>query len=393
MTSILLAIIYLAFISLGLPDSVLGSAWPSVYQEFQVPISYAGIITMIISAGTILSSLFSHRVIHRFGTGVVTLASVAMTAAALIGFSLSNSFLLLCIWSIPYGLGAGSVDAALNNFVALHYKARHMSWLHSFWGVGATAGPFIMGLCLTNGLPWNSGYQVIGVMQTVLVAGLLMSLPLWKKAGKAISMDGKGHRHLSLLEAMGMPGVKPILMAFFSYCAVETTAGLWASSYMVLYKGMDARTAAKWAAIFYLGITAGRFLSGFITDGLGNRSMVRAGQILALCGTLVILLPLGNTPTFTGLILLGLGCAPIFPSMLHATPDNFGRDKSQAIMGMQMASAYFGTTFMPLAFGFIGDKVGIWTYPIFLMVFVILMLVMMEGPGRLREGKRTNQSS
>ncbi|WP_373897762.1 sugar MFS transporter [Haloimpatiens sp. FM7315] len=340
MVSILLIVIYIAFISLGLPDAILGSAWPSMCGQLNVPVSYAGIISMIIAGGTIVSSLFSEKLIRKLGTAVVTIISVAMTAAALLGFSFSHSFWQLCLWAIPYGLGAGSVDVALNNFVALHYKARHMSWLHSFWGVGATTGPYIMGLFLTNGFRWNSGYQAIGIIQTTLVICLIISLPLWKVKQESNGKEAQEVKSFSLRETIKLPGAKAILTAFFCYCALESTTGLWASSYMVLHKGINAETSAKWASLFYLGITIGRFLSGFITDKLGGKYMVRIGQCTAGLGTLLLLIPMGDIITLIGLILVGLGCAPIYPSLLHETPNNFGADKSQSIMGMQMACAY-----------------------------------------------------
>lgn len=384
MTSLLLIIIYIAFISLGLPDSILGSAWPSMYGELNVPVSYAGIVSMIIAGGTIVSSLYSEKFIRKLGTGVLTCVSVAMTAVALLGFSFTNSFWQLCLWAIPYGLGAGSVDAALNNFVALHYKAKHMNWLHSFWGVGATLGPYIMGLCLTNGLRWNSGYWTIGIIQTVLVAGLLFSLPLWKGKQEAGGVEAEKTKSLTLRETTKLPGAKAILIAFFSYCALESTTGLWASSYMVLYKGVNAETAAKWASLFYLGITIGRFFSGFIADKLGNKTMVRIGQGTAGLGTLLLLLPMGDILALIGLILIGLGCAPIYPSLLHETPNNFGADKSSSIMGMQMACAYVGTTFISPIFGFVAEYISISLYPIYLMLFVILMFVMVERMNKIR---------
>lgn len=377
MASILLAVIYAAFISLGLPDSILGSAWPSMYGELHVSVSYAGIISMIISGGTILSSLFSDKLIRKFGTGKVTAVSVAMTAAALLGFSFSHSFWMLCLLGIPYGLGAGSVDAALNNFVALHYKSRHMSWLHCFWGIGATAGPYIMGLCLTHGLKWNSGFQIIGIAQVVLVFFLFMSLPLWKAKQQAAAQTHKA-QSIRLKDTIRLPGAKAILTAFFCYCALETTTGLWASSYMVLYKGIDAKTAAAWASLFYLGITAGRFISGFVTDKLGDKTMVRIGQSIACVGSLLLLVPIGNIVTLIGLLLVGLGCAPVFPSLLHETPGNFGKEYSQSIMGMQMASAYVGSTFMPPLFGLIAEHINIGLYPVYLLLFVVLMFVMVE---------------
>ena len=383
MAHLLLAIIYVAFISLGLPDSLLGSAWPIMYGELGVAVSFAGIISMIIAGGTIVSSLFSDKLIRKFGTGMVTVISVGMTAVALLGFSASHSFWQLCLWGIPYGLGAGSVDAALNNFVALHYKSRHMSWLHCFWGVGATAGPYIMGLCLTGGLRWNAGYLSVGVIQVVLVAGLFLSLPLWRAKKATAGEAAVEHSGITLRETVKLPGAKPILMAFFCYCALESTTGLWASSYLVLHRGIHAQTAAKWASLFYLGITIGRFLCGFITDKLGDKTMVRLGQGVALLGVAALLLPLGDLTALAGLLLIGLGCAPIYPSLLHETPENFGAHNSQAIMGMQMASAYVGSTLMPPIFGFLAEHVNVSLYPFYLVGFVLLMFFMVERMNRL----------
>ena len=386
MTSILLIVIYFAFISLGLPDTILGSAWPSMYGELGVNIAYAGIISMIISVGTIISSLFGNVFFGKLGTGVVTAISVAMTAVALLGFSFSHSFWQLCLWAMPYGLGAGSVDVSLNNFVALHYKSRHMSWLHCFWGIGATAGPLIMGLYLTRGYRWNRGYQTIGIAQLVLVVILLMSLPLWREKGSKHESKTQEIKGLTIKEIIKLPGAKAIFTAFFCYCAIESTAGLWASSYMVLYKGIDPVTAARWASFFYLGITAGRFLSGFITDKLGDRAMVRIGQVIAAVGVLLLLLPLGNLTTLIGLIMIGLGCAPIFPSLLHETPENFGEDNSRSIMGLQMACAYVGSTAMSPLFGVIAAHISIKLYPIYLAIVVTIMFIMTERMNSIYEG-------
>lgn len=387
MTSLLLIVIYIAFISLGLPDSMLGSAWPSMYGELNVPVSYAGIVSMIIAGGTIVSSLFSDKVIRKLGTGMVTAISVAMTAVGLFGFSFSHSFWQLCLWGIPYGLGAGSVDAALNNFVALHYKAKHMSWLHCFWGVGATVGPYIMGICLTSGFRWNTGYETIGLIQVVLVIGLIISLPLWKvKQSENVDEDVKSVE-LSFAEKVRIPGVKEIMTAFFCYCALESAAGMWASSYMVIYKGINAETAAKWAAVFYLGITIGRFLSGFITEKIGDKNMIRGGQAIIAVGIIFMILPLGNAATFIGLIMIGIGCAPIYPCIIHATPYNFGKDKSQSIIGLQMASAYTGSTFMSPLFGVIADYTSISLYPFYLIIFFIVMVIMIEKINKMHSKK------
>lgn len=379
MFSLLLVIIYIAFISLGLPDSILGSAWPSMYEGLQVPVSYVSILSMIISAGTIVSSMFSGKLITALGTGKVTTISVGMTAVALFGFSFSSSFGMLCLWGLPYGLGAGSVDAALNNYVALHYKSRHMNWLHCFWGVGATVGPYIMGLCLTNNLHWNRGYQIIGVLQTVLVIVLIFSLPLWKQPEKAETGEEKKVTSMKFSQILKMKGAKKILFAFFCYCAVETTAGLWASSFLVFEKGIDAETAAKWASLFYLGITGGRFLSGFVADKIGDKNMVRLGQILCLVSVGLLCVPLGVGFSLAALVLLGIGCAPIYPSLIHETPENFGPEKSQAIMGVQMGCAYIGTTCMPVVFGAITNLTGLGIYPVFLLVVLVLMIVVIES--------------
>ena len=379
MLSILLAVIYVAFISLGLPDAILGSAWPTMYGQLAVPVSYAGIISMIIAGGTIFSSLLSEKLIRRIGTGHVTIVSVAMTAAALLGFSFSGAFWQLCLFAIPYGLGAGSVDAALNNFVALHYRSRHMNWLHCFWGVGAAAGPVIMGMGLSRGLGWNAGYQTIGLIQVVLVIGLAFTMPLWKKLRQPEGVIAGGTQAKNrMLDMLKLPGVKPVLASFFCYCALETTAGLWASSYMVLSRGIEPETAAEMASLYYLGITLGRLLSGFVSSKVGDKRMVRLGQILVAVSVIIILLPLGHIVLFAGLALAGLGCAPVFPSLLHATPANFGKANSQTIMGMQMASAYTGSTFMPPLFGFMAQRLGIGIYPVYLLIFAAGMFIMAE---------------
>lgn len=380
MVSLLLAVIYLAFISLGLPDALLGSAWPSMYLEFGVPVSYAGIISMIIAVGTIVSSLQSDRLTRWLGTGKVTAISVAMTAAALFGFSISHSFVMLCLWAVPYGLGAGSVDASLNNYVALHYESRHMSWLHCMWGVGATVGPYIMGAALTGGMGWNSGYRMIAILQVILTVILIFSLPLWKQRPQLVDAEGKVVREkaLSLKEIIGIPGAKEVMLCFFCYCAVEQTAALWASSYLNLYKGIPAERSASFASMFFIGITVGRALSGFITMKLNDVQMIRMGQGIIAAGILVMLLPLGEMASLAGLILIGLGCAPIYPCIIHSTPAHFGAEKSQAIIGVQMASAYVGTCLMPPLFGLIANHITVALMPLYLLVILILMAVMHE---------------
>lgn len=380
MVHLLLVIIYLAFISLGLPDALLGAAWPSMYPQFDVPVSYAGIISMIIALGTVVSSLQSDRLTKKLGTGKVTALSVCMTAMALFGFAASHSFGMLCLWAIPYGLGAGSVDASLNNYVALHYESRHMSWLHCMWGVGASAGPYIMGYALTAGWGWNSGYHIIAVLQIVLTAILLCSLPLWKQRPAEVLQDGKVQpaKALSIREVLQLAGAREILVCFFCYCALEQTTGLWASSYLTLHKGVSADTAATFASMFYLGITVGRALSGFLTMKLNDVQMIRLGEVIIGIGVLVMLLPFGQSLSLAGLILIGLGCAPVYPCVIHSTPAHFGADKSQAIIGIQMACAYVGTCLMPPVFGLIANHITVALLPVYLLIILVLMVIMHE---------------
>ena len=380
MVHLLLVIIYLAFISLGLPDALLGAAWPSMYPQFDVPVSYAGIISMIIALGTVISSLQSDRLTKKLGTGKVTALSVLMTAMALFGFAASHSFGMLCLWAIPYGLGAGSVDASLNNYVALHYESRHMSWLHCMWGIGASAGPYIMGYALTAGWGWNSGYHIIAVLQIVLTAILLCSLPLWKQRPAEVLQDGKVQniKALSVREVLQLAGAREILVCFFCYCALEQTTGLWASSYLTLHKGVSADTAATFASMFYLGITVGRALSGFLTMKLNDVQMIRLGEVTIGIGVLVMLLPFGQSLSLAGLILIGLGCAPVYPCVIHSTPAHFGADKSQAIIGIQMACAYVGTCLMPPVFGLIANHITVALLPVYLLIILVLMVIMHE---------------
>ncbi|KLI48206.1 MFS transporter [Brachyspira hyodysenteriae] len=374
MVNLLLAIIYLSFISLGLPDALLGSAWPSMYKEFNVAISYAGIISMIISIGTIISSLQSDRLTKKFGAGKITVFSVAATAIALIGFSIAHSYWMLCIWAIPYGLGAGSVDASLNNYVALHYESKHMSWLHCMWGIGATIGPYIMGYAITNN-NWNAGYRYISIIQIVLTAILFFSLSLWNKNDEK-NKEKISTKVLSLKEIINIPGTKEIMICFFCYCAIESTTGLWASSYLNLYKGADIKTAASFGSLFYIGITVGRAISGFITMKLNDNQMIVLGESLILIGIILMIIPTVNIVSLIGFIIIGLGCAPIYPSIIHSTPYNFGAENSQAIIGVQMASAYVGTSIMPPLFGYIANHISIYLLPFYLVIILILMFIM-----------------
>ncbi len=383
-SSILLLIIYVAFISLGLPDALIGAAWPSMYVGLGVPISWAGVISMIVAGGTIVSSVLSDRLIRRFGVGRITLVSVLMTALALLGFALSQHFVMLCVLAIPLGLGAGSVDAALNNYVANHYAAKHMSWLHCFWGVGATIGPMVMAWGLSRYDSWHLGYWVIGLLQMALVMVLLVSLPLWQKASiqntSSSGVDGAPHSAggaLSIRQIMRLNGVKPVLAAFFCYCSIEASLGLWGGSYLVLVKQISPELAARWVAVYYFGITFGRFLSGFLMMYWSTRLMIRLGQGLIALG--VALMMVSGLPLFyLGFFLVGLGCAPIFPSLLYETPNNFGKQHSQSVMGVQMASAYVGTTFAPPLFGWLATQVGYAWLPVFLAVILLWMVVMVE---------------
>ncbi|MFW6121253.1 MAG: MFS transporter [Petrotogales bacterium] len=387
----LLIIIYISFISLGLPDSLVGSALPVMYKGLSVPISYAGIISMIVAGGTVISSFLSARFIKRFGTGKITLISVAMTAFALIGFGLSHSFIFLLFFAVPLGLGAGSVDAALNNFVALHYKAKHMNWLHCFWGIGATTGPAIMAFWLARSNNWNMGYITIGVIQIILVIALLRYLPLWKKAVAAENEKQDGNdstnktseiKTLKLHEIFKLPKSKLVLLAFFSYCALELTAGLWAGSYAVNKYGVSSEVAAVWTSVYYLGITAGRFVSGFVSIKLSNRQLIRMGLSSIFAGLLLIIMPLPVWKIPFGLSLIGIGCAPIFPGMLHNTPRVFGPELSQAMMGVQMAFAYIGSTFMPPFFGFLAGHLSLSLFPFFLLILAFIMLIPTEVVNR-----------
>ena len=378
MIQLLLLIIYLAFISLGLPDSLLGSAWPSMYPLLGVPVSYAGILSMIISFGTIVSSLNSDRLTRALGAGRVTAISVGMTAAALFGFSISTQFWMLCLWAVPYGLGAGSVDAALNNYVALHYESRHMSWLHCMWGIGTMVSPMVMGRVLAGGGPWTAGYRYIALFQIALTAVLFLSLPLWQKRTDETAEGGTAPQALSLGQVFRLPGAKEVMLCFFCYCALETTAGLWASSYLTLTRGVAADTAASFASLFYIGITAGRAACGFLTLKLSDTQMIRLGQGVLAVGVAALLVPGPQLLALAGLVLVGVGCAPIYPSIIHATPDHFGADKSQAVIGIQMASAYVGNLVMPPLFGLLANNITPALFPFYLLVLLVLMVVMHE---------------
>lgn len=395
MVTLLLALIYLAFISLGLPDSLLGSAWPQMHLDLGAQLSMEGIISMLISCGTVISSLFSEKIIYKFGTGMISAVSTLLTAVALFGFSVSGNFYMLCFLAIPYGLGAGAIDASLNNYVALHFASRHMSWLHCFWGIGAAVGPYVMGVAMSLGKGWRGGYLAISVIQLVLTIVLFAALPLWKinqeKNEESITEKKEPKK---LKEIFKIKGVAFVLIAFFCYCAVEQTTGLWASSYFVINRGLSNHTAASFVGLFYIGITGGRFLSGFIADKFGDKKMIRLGICGILIGVVFLLIPanqlfssykmLKEIFPLIGLGFVGFGCAPIYPSVIHATPDNFGKENSQAIIGIQMAFAYMGVIIMPALFGIISQYITIALFPIYIMLITLVMFIMSEKMNKLK---------
>lgn len=383
MASLLLAIVYISFISLGLPDGLLGAAWPVMHLEIGAPLSAAGLVSFIITLGTILSSLASDRLTKRFGAATVTAVSVGMTAAALFGFSVSSALWQLCLWALPYGLGAGAVDAALNNYVATHYKARHMNWLHCFWGVGASVGPYIMGAYLTHTGVWEHGYRTVSLIQTVLTVFLFLSLPLWKRP--AADSDGApASPSVGALQVLRIRGVKELLLAFFAYCAVEMTAMVWSASYLTEFRLLPAEKAASLASLFYLGMMIGRLISGFVADRVRDRNMIRIGIAVAAGGITLILLPVSaDIVAILGIFVLGLGCAPIYPSFIHSTPVNFGEDYSGTIIGIEMAAAYAGSCLAPPVFGLIADHISAGWFPVYIALFFLLLIGMSERLNRL----------
>ncbi|MCM3403598.1 MULTISPECIES: sugar MFS transporter [Cytobacillus] len=395
MATILLVIIYLAFISLGLPDSVLGAAWPVMQADLGAPLETAGWLFMTIAGGTIISSLVSGRILKRFGTGKVSFFSTLMTAAALLGFYFAPSVYWLFLCAIPLGLGAGAIDAGLNDYVAAHYKAHHMSWLHSFWGVGATIGPIIMAQYIAGGNSWSNGYFAIAGIQFVLAIILLLTLPLWNKGKKnngEAEESGERVDHAEIVKPLQIRGVKLALLSFLFYCGAEATMGLWGSSFLVSMKGLPAAEAAQWVSFYFAGITIGRFITGFITFKVNNRTLIRMGQILALAGAILLFLPFTSVFALAGFVLVGLGLAPIFPCMLHETPARFGKKHSQTIMGYQMAVAYTGSTFLPPVLGFIASHSTIGIFPLCIVLLAAAMFLISEKLNRLLNKKEINSS-
>ncbi len=393
---LLIIIIYITFISLGLPDALLGSSWTLMRAELNAPVEIAGVISMVIASGTIVSSLMTSRLLRRFRTETVVVVSVAMTALALCGFSWSEGLLGLLFWAIPLGLGGGAVDATLNNFVALHYKSRHMNWLHSFWGVGAMAGPLLLSFIFLNDGSWRDGYLSVGLIQTALVVLLLVSLPLWRGLRKtpplvsaesteptcdgdlSQSAEPAEHTFISNRTAFGLPGVKISLIAFFCYCGLEAGAGLWAATYLTTQKGVVPADAALWTSLYYGGITVGRFLTGMISDKVGSESLIRYGIWSIIVGVVTLFLPLPAIFSLVGLMLIGLGCAPIYPAMIHLTPSRFGTQASQAILGLSMACAYMGSTAMPPVIGALSGAFGFQLMPYVLLALALTMYISSE---------------
>ena len=374
MFSFILAVIYICFISLGLPDSLLGSAWPTIYKDLDVPFSFAGIISALICMCTIISSLLSDKLTKKFSSGTVTCVSILLTATALIGFSISTEFWMLILFAIPYGLGAGGVDAALNNYVALNYESKHMSWLHAMWGVGATISPYIMGYALTNGAGWNQGYLIVSIIQFTICLFVFFTLPKWK-ANKKEEEKNETKKSLKLIEVMKIPGAISSVIMFFAYCALEQSAMLWASSYLVQNNNIKEEVAAILASMFAIGITLGRFINGFLTLKLSDKKLIKLGLSIIVIGVVLMFIPL-NLTTIIGFILIGLGCAPIYPSIIRLTPELFGEENSQAMIGVQMACAYLGVLLMPPLFGVLADNFTISLLPIYLSIILILMIVM-----------------
>ena len=387
MATLLLVVIYLAFISLGLPDTLLGVTWPLMHPDFGLPLEAAGIASMTIAGGTIVSSLASGWVLKRVGTGKVAFISTAMTAGALLGVSFAPSFIWLLVLAIPLGLGAGSIDAGLNHYVATHYRSHHMSWLHCFWGVGATIGPNIMARYIAVQNSWRGGYLAVSLIQFALVAVLLVSLPLWKKVhqkdiGPADVEENKPQ--CAVIKPLRIKGVKAALLTFLFYCGIEGTVGLWGSTYLIGTRGLTADVAARWVSLYFGGITLGRFITGFITFKLSNPMLIRAGQITALSGALLLLLPLPAVFSLIGLILLGLGCAPVFPCMIHETPARFGAENAASIIGFQMAFAY-SSTFLPPLLGVLIARTTIHVFPYFVLAYIGIMLIGAERINWLME--------
>ncbi|MFI3174204.1 MAG: MFS transporter [Bacillota bacterium] len=380
---LLLAIIYLAFIGLGVPDAVLGATWPIISTELSFPLAHMGYLTLIIAGGTIFSSLFSYKWIHRFGVCTVTSVSIATTAVAMWGFSLCESFFAFCLWAIPYGVGAGCVDAALNNYVAVHYESRHMSWLHCMWGLGATLGPYIMSFALLQTKSWQQGYIYLFFIQVILVLIVVCSRTLWTKNDAENEENEENKTQRPIKELIKMKAVPQILIAFFFFCALEQTSGLWASSYFVYAKGISPETATSWTALFYLGITIGRGIGGFLTMKYSDIQMVRAGCVIMLIG--ICFLSYGPLP----FLIIGLGSSPVYPAIIHSTPIFFNKTDAQAIIGLEMASAYTGNLIIPFLFGHLANFTSVKLYPWYVLFLLGGLVYFYEKVIKLKKGELT----
>lgn len=376
MSTILLIVIYIAFIGLGIPDSLFGTAWPAIYMEFGLPVGAASAVTLLISASTIVSSLLSTRVIQRFGTGWVTAVSTTLTAAALLGFSLSGSLLWLCLFAIPLGLGAGAVDSALNSYVALHYRASHMSFLHCFYGIGVSLSPYLLSIALSSSADWRGGYRMVFWLQLVIAVITLLALPLWNRAGCTLSPSAAAEKShgIGLAQAARIPGVRVAWLVFIGSCALEYTCGVWGSTFMTDAKGMPVDAAARTVTFYYVGMAAGRFLSGILSRRVSGRKLVYIGQGITLAALLLLLFAQPAALAGFALFLIGLGNGPVFPNMLHLTPAHFGAEASQAVMGTQMAASYLGIMLMPPLFGWVAQAGGIRFFPLYLLTMFALMM-------------------
>ena len=377
MSSLLLAVIYLIFISLGLPDSLLGSGWPKMQAVFSVPSSYAGYVSMTISFMTIISALLSPRMIKHFHTKWITIVSIGLTIAGLLGFSMCSHYWMLFIFAVPYGLGAGAIDASVNHYVANNYSGSVMNFLHCFYGVGAVISPYIMALALKYAR-WNEGYSWTSYIQVFILFVCIISLPLWKTNGKEEEEDHSDS--VGIKEALKVPAVIFTLIAFYAYCAGEATCFLWTPSYFAGTKsGLSAETIASFGSLIFGGLMLGRLISGFISNKLGDRRLIRIGIFVELIGIIMVFLPIDNyMVAAAGFVVIGTGMGPVYPAIQHMAPANFGKKYSAAVIGLQMAAAYVGSTFMPMIFGLLQQKIGIAIMPTYLLIFAIINFVMLE---------------
>lgn len=382
MATILLIIIYIAFIGLGIPDSLFGAAWPAIYPEFNIPFSFASFVTVIISCGTIVSSMLSAKVISMFGTNKVSAFSTAMTAAALLGFSCSKNLAFFCLFAIPLGLGAGAIDTALNNYVSLHYSATHMSFLHCFYGIGVSVSPYVLSLVISGKYGWREGYRIAFGIQLGIALIMLFTLPIWKKAhGQGEEVKEQKMKALSFREVMKIPGVKIMCCLFFASCAIECTCGGWGSTFLVEYKHVPADQAARIIMFYYVGMALGRFLSGILAMRLNSWQIIKTGQWVLGAALIILLLPTSPQISGMALFMTGLGNGPLFPNFNYLTPQNFGEDVSQSVMGTQMAAAYVGIMLAPAGCGILGQNIGMGVFPVYLFIFYVFMLM---GTGKVK---------